>query len=178
MRERVIDGRSQGLVPPIPTHTDVPCIECTLSRVAAARSGPEWNSVKTMGTETLAARGPEHGHEGRGTGPASNGHGQHDCETRAPHGNGQGNAGAGRGHSSHESADDCAPSQFGGNEPGIDAPPPDISFDFPSTINESLVTRGDQPETTQVPEPTSLVLFGGGLMAGVRAYRRRRCEIR
>ena len=128
----------------------------------------------TMGTATLAARGPEHGHEGRGTGPASNGHGHHDCEAREPHGNGQGNAGSTHGHS----ADDCAPPQVGGDEPGTDAPPPDTSFDVPSNIDESLVIRDDQSEPTQVPEPASLILFSGGLMAGVRAYRRRRSETR
>ena len=134
--------------------------------------------LATMGTATLAARGPEHGHRGRGTGPASKGHGHDDCEPREPHGNGQGNAGAGRGHSSHESADDCAPSQFGGDEPGTDTPPPNISFDVPFNIDESVVTRDDQPEPTQVPEPASLILFSGGLMAGVRAYRRRRSKTR
>jgi hypothetical protein len=132
----------------------------------------------TMGTATRAARVPEHGHEGRGTGPASKGDGHENCEPREPHGNGQGNAGVGRGHSSHQSTDDCAPPQFGGDEPGTDAPPPNISVDVPVDIDESIVTRDDQPEPTQVPEPASLVLFSGGLLAGVRAYRRRRSETR
>src|SRR5215216_8165466 len=98
----------------------------------------------TMGAATLTARESEHGHAGGGAGSASKGHGHNDCETREPHGNGQGNAGSTHGHASHESAADCAPPEFGNDEPGTNAPPPDVSFGAPSNIDESVVTRDDQ----------------------------------
>jgi hypothetical protein len=146
-------------------------------RQRAADAAIVFAFVATMGTATLAARGPDHGHAG-GAGPASNGHGNQQCETREPHGNGRGNVGSTHGHSSHESADDCAPPQLGNDEPGTDAPP-DISFDGPSNDDQNVVILDDpQKPAAQVPEPASLILFSGGLIAGVRAYRRRRSRTR
>jgi hypothetical protein len=124
--------------------------------------------LATMSGATIAARESQHGRGGSGAGPASKGHGHHDCETREPHGNGQGNAGSTHGHS----ADDCAPPQFGGNEPGTDTLPPDISSYVPLN-SENVVTGDDQQGPAQVPEPASLMLVSGGLIAGVRAYRKR-----
>jgi hypothetical protein len=131
----------------------------------------------TMGTATIAARGPEHGHADTGAAPGSKGHG-HECETREPHGNGQGNAGSTHGNSSHQSADDCTPPESGNDGPGTNGPPPAISFNGPSNFDQNVVITDDQQVPEQVPEPASLILVSGRLIAGVRAYRRRQSRTR
>ena len=144
-------------------------------RQRTARAAIVFAFFAMMGPATLAARGPDHGHAGSSAAPGSRGHGNHECETREPHGNGQGNTGS-RGNSSHQSADDCAP-QGGNDEPGTNGPP-DISFDGSPDTDQNVVTDDDHPRPAQVPEPASLILFSGGLIAGVRTYRKRRSGTR